>query len=164
MSSNSVWRVDDKMGKGGSDHAGKRRGWNVLCRLSLSGVFVYASYDKILHPQAFAEAVYSYQLLPDQAVNVVALVLPWLELVLGLCLLFGLWLPGTTLLCTGLLGIFLGALVYNHLRGLDVHCGCFSSQATEGPAGLGTVLRDIGFLVLAISLVVSVFGTKMSKR
>lgn len=47
-------------------------------RLFMGGVFLYASFDKILHPAAFAEAVYNYQILPDAAVNLAALTLPWL--------------------------------------------------------------------------------------
>ncbi|MFP4194277.1 MAG: MauE/DoxX family redox-associated membrane protein, partial [Desulfobacterales bacterium] len=51
--------------------------WFVAARIFMGAVFLYASYDKILNPQAFAEAVYNYQILPDFAVNATALVLPW---------------------------------------------------------------------------------------
>ncbi|MBR9985605.1 MAG: cation diffusion facilitator family transporter [Desulfosarcina sp.] len=130
--------------------------YHVL-RLCLGVVFLYASYDKILNPQAFAQAVYNYQMLPDAAVNLVSLTLPWLELLLGLCLITGLWLPGATALSTGLLTIFIGALVFNQIRGLDVHCGCFSTEPTEGPAGLWTVARDVSFLVAALMVTLRVF-------
>lgn len=127
------------------------------CRLLLGLVFVSASYDKILHPQAFAQAVFNYQIVPEPAVNLIALILPWLELLLGLCLLFGVLLPGAIVAGTALLVVFLGALVFNQLRGLDVHCGCFSTEAREGPAGLGTVLRDIGFFAVSLYLWFFVF-------
>lgn len=127
-----------------------------IFRLLLGLVFVYASYDKILHPQAFALGVYNYQLLPDAAVNMTALILPWLELLLGLCLLFGVFLPGATVTGTALLVVFLGALVLNQLRGLDIHCGCFSTEMKEGPAGVGTILRDLGFLAGSVYLTIYV--------
>ena len=41
----------------------------ILMRLALGAVFLYASYDKILHPAAFAKAVYNYQILPDEAIS-----------------------------------------------------------------------------------------------
>ena len=126
-------------------------------RLLLGAVFLFASYDKILHPQAFAQAVYNYQILPDAAVNLTALALPWLELLLGLCLMTGFWMPGATVISTGLLAVFIGALVFNQIRGLDVYCGCFSTEATEGPAGLWTLARDIGFLALSVYLAIFVF-------
>jgi uncharacterized membrane protein YphA (DoxX/SURF4 family) len=125
-------------------------------RILMGIVFLYASYDKILKPQAFAQAVFNYQILPDSAVNIAALVLPWLELLLGLCLLAGFWLPGATMLSTGLLAVFIGALVFNQVRGLDVHCGCFSTESSAGPAGVWTVARDLLFFSVSIYLALSV--------
>lgn len=66
----------------------------LAARLILGGVFVFASVDKILHPAAFADAVYNYQILPDSLINVAAIILPWLELVLGSLLIIGVWMPG----------------------------------------------------------------------
>ncbi|MBW1956750.1 MAG: DoxX family membrane protein [Deltaproteobacteria bacterium] len=126
-------------------------------RIFLGAVFLYASYDKILHPETFAQAVYNYQILPDAAVNFVSLVLPWLELLLGLCLVFNFWLPGAVLTGTVLLAIFMGALVFNQIRGLDIHCGCFSTSTEEGPADVWTVARDLAFFLIAVYLAVSVF-------
>jgi uncharacterized membrane protein YphA (DoxX/SURF4 family) len=84
----------------------------IVARLTLASIFIYASLDKIAHPAAFAKDVYNYQILPDALINMTALVLPWLELLLGLCLLSGLWLPGAVLTANGLLGVFLAALVF----------------------------------------------------
>ncbi|MFW6372899.1 MAG: MauE/DoxX family redox-associated membrane protein [Thermodesulfobacteriota bacterium] len=133
-------------------------------RLFMGGVFLYASYDKILKPAAFAEAVYNYQLLPDAAVNLAALVLPWLELLLGICLIAGAWLPGATLVSTGLMTVFIAALMYNLARGLDIHCGCFSTETTEGPVGIWTVLRDFAFLAVSVYLMLHVFFFRKGLR
>ncbi|MFN2352949.1 MAG: MauE/DoxX family redox-associated membrane protein [Desulfopila sp.] len=142
----------------------RRRLWLFhSCRVFLGVVFVYASYDKILHPQAFALAVYNYQIVPDPFINLVALILPWLELLLGLCLLAGVWLPGATVVGSGLMLVFIGALFFNQIRGLDIHCGCFSTEVTEGSAGLGTVLRDLGFFAVSLYLLVYVFLGKRSR-
>lgn len=134
-------------------------GWMQLtARLLLGAVFVYASLDKIAHPAAFARDVYNYQILPDALVHLVALVLPWLELFLGLCLITGFWLPGSVLTANGLLGVFVGALAFNAARGLDIHCGCFSTGG-EGPA-MATewvLLRDAFFLALGLILFYCVF-------
>ena len=144
--------------EGGTARHSRHWSWWVfhICRLLLGLVFVYASYDKILHPQAFAVAVFNYQLMPETTINLIALILPWLELLLGLCLLFAIWLPGATVMGTGLLIIFLAALGYNQIRGLDIHCGCFSTEVQEGPAGLGTVMRDLGFLAVSLYLLIYV--------
>lgn len=144
---------------GGHDKEKVSRFQTVLyhcLRLLLGAVFLFASYDKILHPQAFAQAVYNYQILPDAAVNLAALILPWLELLLGLCLVAGFWLPGATVLSTGLLTVFIGSLIFNQIRGLDIYCGCFSTETTDGPAGLWIVARDVTFLAIAVYLILKV--------
>jgi uncharacterized membrane protein YphA (DoxX/SURF4 family) len=124
----------------------------LAARLILGGVFVFASVDKILHPAAFAEAVYNYQILPDNLINLTAIVLPWLELVLGSLLIIGVWMPGTVIISNLLLLTFIGVLVYNTSRGLDIHCGCFSTEPSEDPLSNWTIARDALFLVPAAYL------------
>ncbi|HOO89364.1 MAG TPA: MauE/DoxX family redox-associated membrane protein [Syntrophales bacterium] len=121
-------------------------------RWILGIVFVYASIHKILYPAAFAKAVYLYQILPDWLVNLAALVLPWLELFLGVFLIIGLWMPGTVIISSGLFLIFMSALSYNMARGLDISCGCFSSSPTADPANILTALRDGMFLIVSLYL------------
>lgn len=117
-------------------------------RLLLGLIFIAASIDKIWHPGAFAEAVYNYQVLPDAVVNLAAIVLPWVELVLGALLILGSWLPGAVLLANVLLISFFAALLFNVARGLDVHCGCFPTSTEGVPATTWYLIRDAGFLLL----------------
>jgi uncharacterized membrane protein YphA (DoxX/SURF4 family) len=126
-------------------------------RLFLGAVFIYASYDKILHPQAFAQAVYNYRILPDVFVNIAAITLPWLELFTGICLVTGFLIPGAAVLSTLMLCSFAGALVFNQIRGLDISCGCFSTRSSEGAADLWTVARDMSFLAISVYLCVRIF-------
>ena len=53
----------------------------LLVRLFVGGVFIYASIDKIMHPHGFAELVNNYHILPPYLVNLMAIFLPWLEMV-----------------------------------------------------------------------------------
>ena len=123
----------------------------LMARIVLGGVFIYASLDKIRHPELFAEAVYNYQLSPEVAVNLVALCLPWLELFSGGLLVLGVWVRGSSLILSGLMIVFLGALGINLARGLDIHCGCFTTQGSD-PMTILTLFRDSLFLVLALFL------------
>ena len=131
-----------------------------VSRWVLGIVFIYASYDKILNPAQFAEAIFNYQILPDNFINICALTLPWLELLLGLCLIFGIFMPGAVLLVNLLLIVFMGALLFNLYRGLDISCGCFSTESGESVADLWTVSRDGAFMLLSFHLFVSVFFGK----
>lgn len=118
-------------------------------RIILGVIFLFACYDKILHPGEFAELVYNYQLLPDSLVNVTAILLPWVELALGLCLIFNVWVPGAVLLGNLLLVAFFSSLLFNLARGLDISCGCFSTAPGEEAADYLTVLRDMSFLLVS---------------
>jgi len=123
----------------------------LMARLVLGGVFIYASLDKIRHPELFAEAVYNYQLSPEVAVNLVALWLPWLELLSGGLLVLGVWVRGSSLILSALMVVFLASLGINLARGLDIHCGCFTTQGS-GPMTILTLFRDSLFLLLALFL------------
>jgi uncharacterized membrane protein YphA (DoxX/SURF4 family) len=128
-----------------------------LSRFFLGGLFIYASYDKILNPEAFAEAVFNYQILPDNLVNLIAIILPWFELIVGFCLIIGWWIPGAVIIANILMIVFISALVFNLVRGLDVQCGCFSTDASETTTIWLTLLRDIFFLVVSFFLIYMIF-------
>ena len=127
-----------------------------VIRIILAIVFIYASIDKIVHPQFFAQAVFNHQVLPETLINIIAIVLPWMELILGLCLFFNVWMNGASALIAVLMFIFMGTITFNLLRGLDVGCGCFSTNV-EASMNSMTLIRDIFFLCLSFSLVVFVF-------
>ena len=131
-------------------------------RLILGIIFALASIDKIIHPAAFAKAVYNYQILPDTLINLTAIILPWLELILGIFLILGLWLPGAVLLSNILLVTFFGALVFNLVRGLDIQCGCFiiSQETTSNLSMCWYVIRDGIFLLLGLYLLSHIFSGK----
>lgn len=132
-------------------------------RLILGVIFVYASYDKILHPKAFAEVIYNYQILPDGFINVTAIFLPWLEMLMGIFLITGFWMPGTVIWCNTLLVVYIGALCFNLARGLDVDCGCFST--TKGRSiSIETILWDAAFLALSGYLFFFVFIKRTSNN
>ena len=123
-------------------------------RLVLGLVFVYASVDKIIHPAAFADTVYNYRLLPDSFINLTAIVLPWLEFLLGLLLMAGLWFPGVSFLSAFLMASFFAAIAFNAARGLDVHCGCFTVSANDKSQirMAWYVIRDLVFFIMSLYL------------
>ena len=83
-----------------------------VCRLVVAAVLIFAAVQKIWMPLEFARLIREYHLLPDQVLNLVAVVLPWLEIVCGLCFLSGFWLMGTAVLLSSLNIIFVIAIAY----------------------------------------------------
>jgi rhodanese-related sulfurtransferase/uncharacterized membrane protein YphA (DoxX/SURF4 family) len=134
-------------------------------RLLLGGIFVYASFDKILYPASFAEIVYNYQILPDLLVNLTSLFLPWIELLAGLALIVGVWLPGALWIANLLLLVFFGTLIFNTARGLDIDCGCFTISIGPSSGGhmLWYLLRDGFFLFVGVLLFASFFFLKTQR-
>ena len=127
---------------------------DFVLRFALALVLLYASADKLLHPQDFANLVAGYHALPDMLVNPVAVWLPWLELLLGLCLISGFWCEGATVLTAGLFAVFWVLLIVSAARGIDVACGCFSTRPADPGAEPTPMLfyigRDAALLGLAI--------------
>ena len=142
-----------------------RRSSFILLRLFLGVIFVYASFDKLLRPAAFAELIYNYQILPDPLINIASIFLPWLELPLGLLLIFGFWLPGAVLISNSLFLVFFATLIFNSARGLDIDCGCFSvaTGASSGGHMLWYLLRDVFFLLVGLYLFFLAFFCKRER-
>lgn len=137
----------------------------IIARLIMAGIFIYASIDKITHPAAFAKDVYNYQILPDALINLTALFLPWLELLLGVCLLAGVWMPGAVLSANGLLLVFFSTLLFNMARGLDVNCGCFGAGSdTPAMSASWYLVRDALFLAVGGFLFYTVFLQRQVKK
>jgi len=91
--------------------------------MGLGLVFIYASVDKVVHPDQFAEIMQDYEILPNAVVNLASLWLAWLEAVLGVCLIAGVWVRAAALMVTGLTVIFIGGLSTALTRGVGLHCG-----------------------------------------
>ncbi len=130
-----------------------REAIGVALRVLVGGVFLIASVDKLGNPEPFARAIANYRLLPVEFVNGVAIVLPWLELLVGLMLVAGVRIRAAATVATVLLAVFTLALVSAIVRGLDISCGCFSQTAAER-IGWGRVVEDVALLFGALLVVV----------
>jgi len=122
----------------------------VLTRLVVGGIFIYASLDKILHPDQFARIVFNYHLVPASLINLFAIALPWVEFGAGVFLVLGIWPRASGFILTALVVVFLVALSINWLRGVNLECGCFTvSSKAKGAIG-ELVVRDLVLLLLAL--------------
>ena len=126
----------------------------VRVQIGLGAIFVAAALPKITDPPSFAQMIYNYRILPAGLINISALVLPWIELVTGLCLILGIWTRPARWAIGGMLVVFMVAITFNLLRGHAVDCGCF---AVTGPPLTYdekiyemwiVLLRDAGMLLM----------------
>ena len=124
----------------------------LAARLVLGSVFVIAGVEKVVNPNAFAKAINNYQMLPFAALNVMALILPWLEVLTGVFLIFGIRLRASSALIASMLVVFLIAIGSAMARGLSIECGCYSQGGGGEIVGWKKVFEDVGLLVLAVQI------------
>jgi uncharacterized membrane protein YphA (DoxX/SURF4 family) len=127
----------------------------LTARLVLGFVFLVASIDKIADPNAFAISIGYYKLVGQSVAMVVATVLPWIELLCGLFLMFGIMLRGSSLLVLIMLAVFVAGIISGIARGLDISCGCFSRDPNVGRIGWLKVLENVGLMALSIVILSS---------
>lgn len=116
-------------------------------RTALAAVFVYAGVVKALDPAAFGLAIDHYRLLPHPLAAIVAVYLPWVEIMGGASLFWPRVRLGALLLLLGLCLVFCAAVASALARGLDISCGCFGNGWESRPS-LGLSLLRSMFLAL----------------
>jgi len=129
----------------------------LLARLIVGGVWVWAGWLKLPHPEASVSSVRAYQLLPTGLAETVGHVLPMVEIVVGFCLITGLLTRGAGLLSAVLLLAFVIGIVSVWSRGIEINCGCFGDGGADPDAFSKypwEIARDVGLMALSLYLVV----------
>ena len=127
-----------------------------ISRLILGVIFIFASFDKIIDPKSFSSVIDNFHVTPILLNNLAALFIPWLELVVGICLIRGVFINGASFIASSLLLFFIFILVQAIIRGINLDCGCFDlNNATLDESELKIkmlrrIFEDILFLGLAI--------------
>jgi uncharacterized membrane protein YphA (DoxX/SURF4 family) len=113
-------------------------------------LFLFGELISIFYQNLISFIILSYQILPQQMVNPVAILLPWVEAACGICLLSGYLVKGSVLIVDILMIIFILALTFNIYRGVDVACGCFSVAAHGEKITIFTIARDLSLLAVGL--------------
>ena len=112
-------------------------------------IFIYAAIEKIANPAGFSDSIANYKLLPNFAINFFAIAIPWIELIVGILLIFNFYVKENALIFSSLIAIFTIMIFISVLRGLDINCGCFGT--TDGQeVGISKILENLGLMILGI--------------
>ncbi|SVA02010.1 uncharacterized protein METZ01_LOCUS54864 [marine metagenome] len=110
----------------------------------MGAVFLWASFGKILEPGDFARSISNYHIVPFGIENIVALILPWLELLIGMGLILGIMVDGSVQISAILLIMFILMIGQAMLRGFNIECGCGLKEGEM--IGLNKILENIVFI------------------
>ena len=130
----------------------------LIIRFSIGFVFIYAGAEKISNPNEFAISISNYRLFPISVINLFAITLPWIEIVAGILLIFGVAVKENSSIIFSLLFVFTLAIVISLFRGLSIDCGCFGKGTQIGLMKLGENL-----LMIVGSFLLIVFGSDLLK-
>lgn len=127
---------------------------SIVLRVVLGWIFLAAGWSKIGQTMPTLASIYSYQIvIPDVLAEFFAMVLPWVELLLAVLLLAGLFFPWTLLATAAVLAGFTALTAQAWWRELDIDCGCFDFGAIHPALAVlstpgGATVRNLVLLSL----------------
>ena len=121
----------------------------LASRIILGLIFIMAAAGKISSPASFAQEVNNYAFLPYYTINIMAIFLPWIELIAGIFLISGVRIKASSAIAGSLLIIFIIAVASAMIRGLNIDCGCYSHIIND-PVGWRKIFENVGQLALAL--------------
>ncbi len=124
----------------------------IIIRLFVGSLFIYASFYKIIQPTDFAKSIWYYHMIPGEYINLMALILPWLEFLCGLGIILGIYYKGSVFIINIMMVMFIIALTSAVIRGISIDCGCFKASIASNDSAKETLWRDIGLIILTIQL------------
>jgi len=122
----------------------------LLFRVIVGGVFIWAGALKIADPLGFAQSIKNYQVVPHTLAFLIAVVLPWVEVLSGAFLIIGVFKRSSALIISLLLAGFIALVALALARGIDTSCGCFGSFSLR--ADLSLILTDAVLLIFALCI------------
>lgn len=120
-----------------------------LLRVALGVLFVSVSIEKIADAPAFAASISGYRIVTGDMALLAATILPWVELLCGCGLLFGLFVRGSSFLVLIMLAVFTIAVLSALWRGLDISCGCYTQDPGAARLGWWKVGENSIFLLIS---------------
>ncbi|NWH04781.1 MauE/DoxX family redox-associated membrane protein [Desulfobacter latus] len=149
----SKFKFKNGVGPASMDFRRQTRLIEWALRLFLGGTFIFSSWHKIVSPDQFATILYGYAVFPHPSINILAIVVPFVELVCGISLITGLLKRSGLLLINAMLAGFIFLISFNLIRGHEFDCGCFSLGETKGTwTSIWLLVRDLVMLGAGIYL------------
>lgn len=125
----------------------------LILRLVVGYIFISYGVGKISNPEKFAGEIANYSLLPEVFLNLFALILPWVEVIVGVLISLGVRVKASSLVSSSLMFMFILAVIWAMAMGLDINCGC----STTNPQKVGLPKLIENLLLFLASIVLFIF-------
>jgi len=117
-----------------------------ILRLVFGALFIWSGIAKIKDPIGFSDAVRNFEIIGDPFAVAAALLLPWLEVISGIAVMWDRFAKSASLIITGMVAFFTIAIISAWIRGLDISCGCFGGTGEMNyPV---KIAQNIGLMVM----------------
>lgn len=124
----------------------------TVAQLVIGALFIAAALAKITNIADFATQVSHYRIAPLWAVNVLAIVMPWIELLAGLSLVLRIRPRAGAVVTLALMLVFTVAVAAAWARGLDFRCGCFGKAGAD-TIGMQKFAENVALTLIALAAV-----------
>jgi len=146
--------VASRAGTGWLRAVADNRYLTLVCRVLLAAIFLLSSVGKLVDLERYSvDAVYNFGILPMWLARPFGLVMPFIELLCGLGLLFGV-LTRLSALGSALMSLaFFVAKAIVLAQGRSIECGCFG--AIIDTLASVTIFMDIPMVLLSLVVMFS---------
>ncbi len=119
-----------------------------VCQIAIGLILGFAGLAKIGDLQSFAVQIHNFRMVPIPVENLIAMTLPWIEVVAALALILGIESRAAAILAAALMALFTIAVAVAFARGLDIECGCFGT-ADASRVGAVKLMQNAGMTAIA---------------
>jgi putative oxidoreductase len=123
-----------------------------IAQLGAGVIFLAAALPKIADLESFAGSIHNFHMdpvVPMALTNVLAVTIPWIELIAGLALIANVKPRAGAVVYTVLMTLFTVAVIAALARGLSFDCGCFG-KSDAANLGAKKLLENVGMLALGV--------------
>lgn len=121
----------------------------LACRLIFGGVMLWAGVTKAMEIEVTQRATQAFEILPYDLANVWGMLMPFVEIVVGVFLLTGFMTRFAAVFGTLLMVAFIIGIISVWVRGISIDCGCFGGGGAVTDPSYGMDLaRDVALLAL----------------
>ncbi|MBI1933545.1 MAG: DoxX family membrane protein [Ignavibacteriales bacterium] len=121
----------------------------AITRLYLAVYFILSGLGKINNLEYFANSIENYRLFPLVLINILAITIPWIELISGSLLLLGVFVKENSIIIATLLFLFTIAVFSAVIRNLNIDCGCHGTVDGQ-KVGLLKIIENVFLFILAL--------------